>query len=213
MVQISPERQSGSFTVLNLAASPICCNVVNLSLFDETQQEANGQPDERRDASIRSGIDQLSTGQFPDFGKDRRGDEVPACVGCPRSGGAKHSGEMAASKKVRHMSAARAASVDPGVVDHARMEATARLNPARKIEFGQFMTPGSVARFMASRWRLAISKADLNNSKPPGEIQAAKVARVSAASGSFEGFRVEGEVAAAKSSKLAAGASRPRAKI
>ena len=72
---------------------------------------------------------------------------------------------------------------------------------------------GNIIHAEGVPWRLAISKADLNNSKPPGEIQAAKVARVSAASGSFEGFRVEGEVADAKSSKLAAGASRPRAKI
>ena len=48
------------------------------------------------------------------------------------------------------MSATRAARVDLGSVDHVRMEATSRLNPARKIEFGQFMTPGAVARFMAS---------------------------------------------------------------
>ena len=30
------------------------------------------------------------------------------------------------------------------------MEANSRLNPERKIEFGQFMTPDAVARFMAS---------------------------------------------------------------
>ncbi len=48
------------------------------------------------------------------------------------------------------MSTARAARVDLGALDHARMEATNRLNPARKIEFGQFMTPSAVARFMAS---------------------------------------------------------------
>ena len=48
------------------------------------------------------------------------------------------------------MSTARAARVDLGALDHVRMEATSRLNPARKIEFGQFMTPGAVARFMAS---------------------------------------------------------------
>ena len=35
-------------------------------------------------------------------------------------------------------------------IDHVRLEAAGRLNPARKIEFGQFMTPGPVARFMAS---------------------------------------------------------------
>ena len=48
------------------------------------------------------------------------------------------------------MSTARAARVELGALDHVRMEATSRLNPARKIEFGQFMTPGAVARFMAS---------------------------------------------------------------
>lgn len=48
------------------------------------------------------------------------------------------------------MSTARAARIDLGAIDHLRVEASSRLNPARKIEFGQFMTPGSVARFMAS---------------------------------------------------------------
>ena len=48
------------------------------------------------------------------------------------------------------MTTASAARVDLGAVDHVRIEAASQLNPARKIEFGQFMTPGSVARFMAS---------------------------------------------------------------
>jgi len=48
------------------------------------------------------------------------------------------------------MSVARAAKIDLEAVDHVRMEAASRLNPARKIEFGQFMTPGPVAQFMAS---------------------------------------------------------------
>lgn len=36
------------------------------------------------------------------------------------------------------------------VVDQVRREANGRLDPARKIELGQFMTPTSIARFMAS---------------------------------------------------------------
>ncbi len=36
------------------------------------------------------------------------------------------------------------------VVDHVRREANGRLNSARKLELGQFMTPDSIARFMAS---------------------------------------------------------------
>jgi adenine-specific DNA-methyltransferase len=36
------------------------------------------------------------------------------------------------------------------VVDQARLEANGRLNRARKIELGQFMTPASIAQFMAS---------------------------------------------------------------
>ena len=35
------------------------------------------------------------------------------------------------------------------VVDQARLEANGRLNPARKAELGQFMTPASIAQFMA----------------------------------------------------------------
>ena len=48
------------------------------------------------------------------------------------------------------MNTARAARVDLSAVDQARMEASSRLNPLRKVELGQFMTPGAVARFMAS---------------------------------------------------------------
>ena len=48
------------------------------------------------------------------------------------------------------MSTALAAGVDLAAVDHVRMEAASQLNPARKIEFGQFMTPSTVARFMVS---------------------------------------------------------------
>ncbi len=48
------------------------------------------------------------------------------------------------------MSLARVTKLDPGDVDNVRIEAASRLNPARKIEFGQFMTPGPVAQFMAS---------------------------------------------------------------
>jgi adenine-specific DNA-methyltransferase len=35
-------------------------------------------------------------------------------------------------------------------VDHLRLEANSHLDPERKAKFGQFMTPASVARFMAS---------------------------------------------------------------
>ncbi|MBK5292322.1 MAG: Eco57I restriction-modification methylase domain-containing protein [Acidobacteriia bacterium] len=48
------------------------------------------------------------------------------------------------------MRTTRAERVDLSTLDHVRLEANRRLNPARKVEFGQFMTPGSVARFMAS---------------------------------------------------------------
>ena len=48
------------------------------------------------------------------------------------------------------MTAARDGTVTLSDVDHTRIEANGQLNPARKAELGQFMTPGSVARFMAS---------------------------------------------------------------
>ena len=48
------------------------------------------------------------------------------------------------------MSTAQVPRTDLGAVDHIRVEAARRLNPGRKIEFGQFLTPGAVARFMAS---------------------------------------------------------------
>ena len=83
------------------------------------------------------------------------------------------------------------------------LKTTRTTDSLRHGRMGEFLAPGDwpFQRLI----RITVS--------PPAEIQAAKVARVSAASGSFEGFRVEGEVADAKSSKLAAVASRPRAKI
>jgi adenine-specific DNA-methyltransferase len=39
---------------------------------------------------------------------------------------------------------------DLRTVDKVRLQANRRLNPARKVELGQFMTPIGVARFMAS---------------------------------------------------------------
>ena len=48
------------------------------------------------------------------------------------------------------MSATHAATAELKAVDLIRLEANGRLNPARKAEFGQFLTPGGVARFMAS---------------------------------------------------------------
>lgn len=38
---------------------------------------------------------------------------------------------------------------EPSALDQVRLEASRQLNPERKVEFGQFMTPESVAQFMA----------------------------------------------------------------
>ena len=38
---------------------------------------------------------------------------------------------------------------EPGAFDRVRLEANRQLNPGRKAELGQFMTPESVANFMA----------------------------------------------------------------
>lgn len=47
------------------------------------------------------------------------------------------------------MSGAGTATVDLAAVDRVRLEANGMLHPERKAEFGQFMTPGRVAGFMA----------------------------------------------------------------
>ena len=136
--------------VLNIATSPIWFNVVNLSLFDETHPDSEGQSGERSESRIVTGIDPFQPGHFSGPARDCCSAESLDGRGCPRCGGAVDRGEMAAFGEGGHMSAAGAVGVDPGPVDHARMEATSRLNPARRIEFGQFMTPDAVARFMAS---------------------------------------------------------------
>jgi hypothetical protein len=62
-------------------------------------------------------------------------------------------------------------------------------------------------------WRLASSKEEFGEEIHHSEAQAASVASVSAASGSFEDFTAGGVAADAKSSKSTRGASTPRAKI
>ena len=47
------------------------------------------------------------------------------------------------------MKQAGPAVVDAGALDEMRLEASRQLNPERKAKLGQFMTPESVAKFMA----------------------------------------------------------------
>lgn len=48
------------------------------------------------------------------------------------------------------MSKGNTAEMELGAIDAVRLEANRQLDPKRKAEFGQFMTPAPVARFMAS---------------------------------------------------------------
>ncbi|MBL8241149.1 MAG: Eco57I restriction-modification methylase domain-containing protein [Bryobacterales bacterium] len=123
---------------------------MNLSLFDEYQQEAEEHPGERRESDVLAGVDRPSDRNVHHSGSSRREEESPAGVGCTLFGQAEHRGEEATFEDVGGMSEVRASRIDPGSVDHVRMEAAGRLNPVRKIELGQFMTPGNIARFMAS---------------------------------------------------------------
>ena len=94
--------------------------MVNLSLFDENQQGTEGQPSDRGERSIGAGIEPL-----------------PETV---------HRSEVAAPDEIVIMSL----RAEVKAVDQVRLEANRQLNPARKAELGQFMTPTSVAQFMAS---------------------------------------------------------------
>jgi adenine-specific DNA-methyltransferase len=64
-------------------------------------------------------------------------------------GGATRFRENDVNQKVTGVKAVGAAMIDLKTVDCVRLEANALLNPARKAEYGQFMTPGNVAGFMA----------------------------------------------------------------
>jgi adenine-specific DNA-methyltransferase len=68
-----------------------------------------------------------------------------ACAGCS---GAIHHRQVATVEEVAMSLAVKKGELR--IVDQARLEANSRLNPARKIELGQFMTPSSIAQFMAS---------------------------------------------------------------
>ena len=56
---------------------------------------------------------------------------------------------MVAVEKDGIMREAGTAAAEPGALDQVRLEANRRLNPERKAKLGQFMTPESVAKFMA----------------------------------------------------------------
>ena len=58
-------------------------------------------------------------------------------------------GQVAAVDRDSNMREASTASAEPGALDQVRLEANRHLNPERKAELGQFMTPESVAKFMA----------------------------------------------------------------
>jgi tRNA1(Val) A37 N6-methylase TrmN6 len=58
-------------------------------------------------------------------------------------------GQAAAIEEDRIMREAGTSAVEPGALDQVRLEANRQLNPERKADLGQFMTPESVAKFMA----------------------------------------------------------------
>jgi predicted RNA methylase len=59
------------------------------------------------------------------------------------------SGYVAAVEEERIMRETGTAAAEPGALDQVRLAANRQLNPGRKAELGQFMTPESVATFMA----------------------------------------------------------------
>ena len=69
-------------------------------------------------------------------------------MGSARCGGAAYPRQVAKTSESGVVSAA-AKMGELRLVDQARLEANGQLNPARKIELGQFMTPTSIAQFMA----------------------------------------------------------------
>jgi adenine-specific DNA-methyltransferase len=122
--------------------------VVNLSLFDENQQ-TQGQAGDGRERNISAGLDQFPSGDLSDSRGDCFVEESLSGVCCTRQGGTIHRRKVAAVKEAV-MSQAAAKRAELLLVDQARLEANARLNPSRKIALGQFMTPTSIAQFMAT---------------------------------------------------------------
>jgi adenine-specific DNA-methyltransferase len=123
--------------------------VVNLSLFDENEQQSEEQPGDRRVHSVIASIAQLAPTNSPDAGRDSIGEKALSSTGSAGCTGTAHRREVAIVEDRFVMSVA-VKRAQPRTVDHTRLEANDRLNPARKIELGQFMTPTSIAQFMAS---------------------------------------------------------------
>ena len=101
--------------------------MVNQSLFDEDQQQSEKQTiDERGDCVGKEGI---------------------ACIGCEGRCETVHR-KIPLGEEISLMNAA-VKRAKLRVVDSARLEANGRLNPARKSQLGQFMTPTNIAHFMS----------------------------------------------------------------
>ena len=79
--------------------------------------------------------------------KSQSGEEA-ADVGYSGLGGATPAGKRLPSEN-GVMTEAKGVAPEPGALDRVRLEANRRLNSERKAELGQFMTPESVAKFMA----------------------------------------------------------------
>ena len=128
---------------LNLVTSPIWCNVVNLSLFDEDEQLKEGLSIDERECGAGEGLDKFHSGDLPDSGVDSSGEDSFSYMGSV------HLRETAPGEEISLVNAA-VKRAELRVIDNTRLEANGRLNPVRKIELGQFMTPTSIAQFMAA---------------------------------------------------------------
>lgn len=109
---------------MQIAASPVWCNVVNLSLFDEGDQQKEREPGDGGERSLDCRL----------VSSECRGTAQRA--------------EAAAVEQAVVISVATQREMP--VIDRTRLEANGRLIPARKIALGQFMTPTAIADFMAS---------------------------------------------------------------
>ena len=107
----------------------------NLNLFDEHQRQPE-RPSHTKESSVGANLDHLACVDLPYARRNGIDQKALPCVG------------QAERRKIP--SAREDAIVSLAAVDRARMEANRRLDPTRKAQLGQFMTPIPIAHFMAS---------------------------------------------------------------
>lgn len=137
--------------------SPIWCNVVQLRLFSRIEQHGcNQEPGvggEPEGVSVGTSLSELSSRGISDARGDRPAEEGLSFLGGSGRSRAIHREQVAHLQESVIMKSSAVSVFEPRAVQHLdgrRLSVNKRMDPSRKSELGQFLTPDRIAEFMAA---------------------------------------------------------------